>query len=81
VSFWVDDRGPRSKGLFSFLMFAFTLVETGGKEGVPGGHLENCSRFILPGFVNQRFIEMVMKCWSHFGSLRYLRFGSCNDML
>jgi hypothetical protein len=25
----------RSKRLFSFLMFSFTLVETGGKEGAP----------------------------------------------
>jgi len=33
--FWIDDRDLRSKGFFSFLMFIFTLVETGGKEGVP----------------------------------------------
>lgn len=34
--FWIDDRDLRSKGMFSFLMFIFTLVEkTGGKEGAP----------------------------------------------
>lgn len=33
--FWIDDKDLRSKGLFSFLMFVFTLVETGGKEGIP----------------------------------------------
>ena len=33
--FWIDDKDLRSKGLFSFLMFIFTLVETGGKEGAP----------------------------------------------
>jgi hypothetical protein len=33
--FWIDDRDLRSKGLFSVLMFIFTLVETGGKEGAP----------------------------------------------
>jgi hypothetical protein len=29
----VDDHGMPSKWLFMFLMFLFTLVETGGKEG------------------------------------------------
>ncbi len=33
--FWIDDRDMPSKRLFSFLMFIFTLVETGGKEGAP----------------------------------------------
>jgi hypothetical protein len=33
--FWIDDRDMASKRLFSFLMFVFTLVETGGKEGAP----------------------------------------------
>ena len=33
--FWIDDRDMGSKRLFSFLMFVFTLVETGGKEGAP----------------------------------------------
>lgn len=33
--FWIDDRDMGSKRLFSFLMFMFTLVETGGKEGAP----------------------------------------------
>lgn len=33
--FWIDDRDLPSKRMFSFLMFVFTLVETGGKEGVP----------------------------------------------
>lgn len=34
--FWIDDRDLRSKSLFSFLMFIFSLTETGGaKEGTP----------------------------------------------
>src|SRR5512135_3190855 len=34
--FWIDDRDLRSKSLFSFLMFVFSLTETGGaKEGAP----------------------------------------------
>jgi hypothetical protein len=33
--FWIDDRDMRSKALFSFLMFIFSLTETGGKEGAP----------------------------------------------
>jgi len=34
--FWIDDRDLRSKRLFSFLMFVFSLTETGGgKEGAP----------------------------------------------
>jgi hypothetical protein len=33
--FWIDDRDLRSKSMFSFIMFVFTLVETGGKEGTP----------------------------------------------
>jgi hypothetical protein len=33
--FWIDDRDMRSKSLFTFLMFIFSLTETGGKEGAP----------------------------------------------
>jgi hypothetical protein len=33
--FAIDDQDMPSKRLFSFLMFLFTLVETGGKEGAP----------------------------------------------
>jgi hypothetical protein len=33
--FWIDDRDLPSKRMFSFLMFVFTLTETGGKEGAP----------------------------------------------
>jgi len=33
--FWIDDRDLPSKQIFSFMMFIFTLVETGGKEGSP----------------------------------------------
>jgi hypothetical protein len=33
--FWIDDRDIPSKRLFSFLMFIFTLVETGTKESPP----------------------------------------------
>ncbi|MGV8075202.1 MAG: hypothetical protein AB2L11_11675 [Syntrophobacteraceae bacterium] len=33
--FWIDDRDLPSKRMFSFLMFMFSLVETGGKEGAP----------------------------------------------
>ena len=34
--FWIDDRDYRSKALFTFLMFIFSLTETGGgKEGAP----------------------------------------------
>ncbi len=33
--FWIDDRDLRSKTLFSFMMFIFSLTETGGKEGAP----------------------------------------------
>jgi hypothetical protein len=33
--FWIDDRDVRSKNLFTFLMFIFSLTETGGKEGAP----------------------------------------------
>jgi hypothetical protein len=33
--FAIDDQDMPSKRLFSFLMFLFTLVETGGQEGAP----------------------------------------------
>ncbi|MDA8239358.1 MAG: hypothetical protein M0Z67_03180 [Nitrospiraceae bacterium] len=33
--FWIDNRDLHSKQIFSFLMFIFTLVETGEKEGAP----------------------------------------------
>ena len=33
--FWIDDQDIPSKRLFSFMMFIFTLVETGGKENLP----------------------------------------------
>jgi hypothetical protein len=33
--FWIDDRDLRSKSLFSFIMFIFSLTDTEGKEGAP----------------------------------------------
>jgi len=33
--FWIDDRDIPSKRLFTFIMFVFTLVETGSKEIPP----------------------------------------------
>jgi len=33
--YWIDDRDVRSKAVFSFLMFVFSLTETQGKEGAP----------------------------------------------
>jgi len=33
--FWIDDKELASKGLFTFLMFIFNLVDTGIKEGAP----------------------------------------------
>ena len=33
--FWIDDKDFRSKKIFSFLMFVFTLVETGEKGTAP----------------------------------------------
>jgi hypothetical protein len=33
--FWIDDRDLTSKGMFSFLMFLFTLTESGGGQVSP----------------------------------------------
>jgi hypothetical protein len=33
--FWIDDRDMPSKSMFAFLMFIFTLTETGGKDSTP----------------------------------------------
>ena len=33
--FWIDDRDLMSKGIFSFLMFISTLIETGDKGAAP----------------------------------------------
>jgi hypothetical protein len=33
--YWIDDRDMPSKAMFSFLMFIFTLTETGGKDSTP----------------------------------------------
>jgi hypothetical protein len=33
--FWIDDRDMPSKAIFAFLMFIFTLTETGGKDSTP----------------------------------------------
>ena len=33
--FWIDDRDFQSKRTFAFLMILFSLMETGGKEGLP----------------------------------------------
>src|SRR4029079_10229941 len=33
--YFIDDRDVRSKSLFTFLMFIFSLTETQGKEGAP----------------------------------------------
>lgn len=33
--FWIDDRDLQSKGVFSFLMFLFTLTESGGGQASP----------------------------------------------
>jgi hypothetical protein len=34
-SFWIDDRDFKSKKMFSFLMFLFTLAETGAPQQAP----------------------------------------------
>ena len=34
-SLWIDNKDLPSKQVFSFLMFVFTLTETGGKAGAP----------------------------------------------
>jgi len=33
--YWIDDKDLASKRLFSFIMFLFTLTETGDKQGAP----------------------------------------------
>ena len=33
--YWIDDKDLASKRLFSFIMFLFTLTETGDKPGAP----------------------------------------------
>jgi hypothetical protein len=33
--FWIDDKDLPSKRMFSFIMFLFTLTETGDKQGAP----------------------------------------------
>jgi hypothetical protein len=33
--FWIDDRDFKSKRTFAFVMILFSLMETGGKEGLP----------------------------------------------
>lgn len=33
--YWIEDGDMRSKTMFTFLMFVFSLTETGGKEGAP----------------------------------------------
>jgi hypothetical protein len=33
--YWIDDKDFASKRLFSFIMFLFTLTETGDKQGAP----------------------------------------------
>jgi hypothetical protein len=33
--YWIDDRDMASKSMFTFLMYIFTLTETGGKDSTP----------------------------------------------
>jgi hypothetical protein len=33
--YWIDDRDMASKSMFTFLMYIFTLTETGGKDNTP----------------------------------------------
>jgi hypothetical protein len=33
--YWIDDKDLASKRLFSFIMFLFTLTETGDRQGAP----------------------------------------------
>jgi hypothetical protein len=33
--YWIDDKDLPSKRMFSFIMFLFTLTETGDRQGAP----------------------------------------------
>lgn len=33
--FWIEDRDPASKKLFSFILLLFTFVETGSRDAAP----------------------------------------------
>jgi hypothetical protein len=58
--FTIDDHDIPSKRLFSFLMFLFTLVETGGKEGGP--HRND------PGAVRRGLVAELSQGWAGAGS-------------
>jgi hypothetical protein len=32
---WIDDRDVQSKAVFNFLLFMFSLTETGGQQAAP----------------------------------------------
>jgi len=33
--FWIDDRDQKTKRAFAFMMFLFTLADTGERENLP----------------------------------------------